>query len=28
VMLNLEQTEIERVLGEMGGQRWKNALGV
>jgi origin recognition complex subunit 1 len=28
VVLNLEQTEVERVLGEMGGQRWKNALGV
>ena len=28
VMLNLEQNEIERVLGELGGQRWKNALGV
>ena len=28
VMLNLEQIEVERVLSEMGGQMWKNALGV
>lgn len=28
VMLNLEQIEVERVLSEMGGQIWKNALGV
>lgn len=28
VMLNLEQIEVERVLSELGGQRWKNALGV
>lgn len=28
VILNLEQIEVERVLGELGGQRWKNALGV
>lgn len=25
-MLNLEQGEVERVLGEEGGQRWKAAL--
>ncbi|EIN10097.1 P-loop containing nucleoside triphosphate hydrolase protein [Punctularia strigosozonata HHB-11173 SS5] len=28
VILNLEQTEAERVLGEVGGQRWRNALSV
>ena len=28
VMLNLEQIEVERVLSEIGGQMWKNALGV
>ena len=28
VALNLEQMEVERVLGDVGGQRWKNALGV
>jgi origin recognition complex subunit 1 len=28
VILNLEQTEVERVLGEIGGQRWRNALAV
>ncbi|KAI0047680.1 P-loop containing nucleoside triphosphate hydrolase protein [Auriscalpium vulgare] len=28
VVLNLEQVEVERVLSEVGGQRWKNALGV
>jgi origin recognition complex subunit 1 len=27
-VLNLEQAEVERVLGEVGGQRWKNALSV
>ena len=27
VVLNLEQGEVERVLGEVGGTRWKNALG-
>ena len=27
VMLNIEQSEVERVLGEIGGQRWKNVLG-
>jgi origin recognition complex subunit 1 len=26
VMLNLEQGDVERVLGEVGGTRWKNAL--
>ncbi|KII85243.1 hypothetical protein PLICRDRAFT_45427 [Plicaturopsis crispa FD-325 SS-3] len=26
VVLNLEQAEVERVLGEVGGQRWKNVL--
>jgi origin recognition complex subunit 1 len=28
VILNLEQAEVERVLGEVGGLRWKNALGM
>lgn len=28
VILNIEQTEVERVLGELGGARWKNALGM
>lgn len=28
VVLNLEQMEVERVLGDVGGIRWKNALGV
>lgn len=27
-VLNLEQTEVERVLGEVGGARWKTALSV
>ena len=26
VILNLEQGEVERVLSEVGGTRWKNAL--
>jgi origin recognition complex subunit 1 len=26
VVLNLEQAEVERVLGEVGGARWKSAL--
>jgi origin recognition complex subunit 1 len=26
VLLNLEQGEVERVLSEVGGQRWKNIL--
>ncbi|KAI0790048.1 hypothetical protein C8Q75DRAFT_763757 [Abortiporus biennis] len=28
VVLNLEPMEVERVLGEVGGMRWKNALSV
>ncbi|KAI6102014.1 P-loop containing nucleoside triphosphate hydrolase protein [Pisolithus croceorrhizus] len=28
VVLDLEQTEVERVLGEIGGQAWRQALGV
>lgn len=28
LILNLEQGEVERVLGEVGGQSWKNALNV
>lgn len=28
MLLNIEQSEVERVLGDVGGQRWKNALGV
>jgi origin recognition complex subunit 1 len=28
VVLNLEQFEVERVLGEVGGQVWENLLGV
>lgn len=28
VILNIEQNEVERVLSDMGGQRWKNALGI
>ncbi|OCH85430.1 P-loop containing nucleoside triphosphate hydrolase protein [Obba rivulosa] len=28
VALNLEHSEIERVLGEVGGMRWKNALSI
>jgi origin recognition complex subunit 1 len=28
VILNLDQGEVERVLGEEGGQRWKNVLSV
>ncbi|KAJ6491836.1 P-loop containing nucleoside triphosphate hydrolase protein [Mycena vitilis] len=26
VMLNLEQGEVERVLGDVGGERWRNIL--
>jgi len=26
VVLNLEQAEVERVLGEVGGQQWRNML--
>ncbi|KAH9911627.1 uncharacterized protein BXZ73DRAFT_107898 [Epithele typhae] len=25
---NLEYTEVERVLGEVGGAKWRNALHV
>ncbi|KAF8840727.1 P-loop containing nucleoside triphosphate hydrolase protein [Paxillus ammoniavirescens] len=28
VILNLEQAEVERVLGDVGGPLWRNALGV
>lgn len=28
VVLNLEHSEVERVLGEVGGTRWRNALSV
>lgn len=28
VVLNLEQLEVERILSEIGGQMWKNALGI
>lgn len=28
VILNLEHAEVERVLGEVGGTKWKNALSV
>lgn len=27
VILNLEQAEVERVLGDVGGILWRNALG-
>jgi origin recognition complex subunit 1 len=27
VALAIEQTEIERVLGDIGGERWKSVLG-
>lgn len=27
VILNLEQAEVERVLGDVGGPLWKSALG-
>ena len=26
IVLNLEQAEVERVLGEVGGQQWRNML--
>ena len=26
VVLNLEQAEVERILGEVGGQQWRNML--
>ena len=28
VALNLEYGEVERVLGEVGGPKWRNALNV
>lgn len=28
VMLNIEAGEVERVLSDMGGSNWKNALGL
>ena len=28
VALNLEYAEVERVLGEVGGVKWRNALNV
>lgn len=28
VMLNLEHTEVERVLAEVGGEKWKNVLNI
>ena len=28
VVLNLEHAEVERVLGEVGGLKWKNALNI
>lgn len=28
LVLNLEHTEVERVLGEVGGTKWKNALNI
>lgn len=27
VILNLEQAEVERVLGDVGGPLWRSALG-
>ena len=26
IVLNLEQAEVERILGEIGGQQWRNML--
>ena len=26
IVLNLEQAEVERILGEVGGQQWRNML--
>lgn len=26
LFLNIEQSEVERVLGDVGGQRWKNVF--
>ncbi|KAH8112691.1 P-loop containing nucleoside triphosphate hydrolase protein [Phellopilus nigrolimitatus] len=28
VVLNVEQSEVQRVLSDIGGPRWKNALGI
>lgn len=28
VVLNLEHAEVERVLAEVGGAKWKNALNI
>ena len=28
IMLNIEQTEVSRVLSELGGSAWKTALGL
>lgn len=28
VMLNLEETEVLRVLGEIGGPKWRSVLGI
>lgn len=28
IVLNLEHAEVERVLGEVGGTKWKNTLSV
>jgi origin recognition complex subunit 1 len=27
LLLNVDQIEVERVLSDVGGQTWKNALG-
>ena len=27
LVLLIEQSEVERVLAEVGGEKWKNALG-
>lgn len=28
IVMNLEHAEVERVLGEVGGTKWKNALNI
>ncbi|KAI0081042.1 P-loop containing nucleoside triphosphate hydrolase protein [Panus rudis PR-1116 ss-1] len=28
IVMNLESSEVERVLGEVGGMKWKNALSI
>lgn len=28
IMLNLEHTEVERVLAEVGGTKWKSVLNI